>query len=205
MLATPHRLRSSALLASLLFATLNTAFAAEPADDAKALKQQLTDLTNQQTTNNAALQGQLKTIGDKLESLRTSLDLSVQANTAEITALKKQMEKLQSDVLTIQRQIESMPSHESRKVTANSPSAVSPVPVPTVTPKGRIQITNQYSAPIDYVINGMSYPVPSGQSLTLEYPAGATFTYSVLQIPEPARTRALRENETLMVTVTPRS
>src|SRR5438445_105646 len=85
----------------------------DEADGAKAMKQQLTDLTNQQAANNTAIQGQLKVIGEKLESLRTTLDLSVQANTAEITALKKQMDKLQSDFLTLQRQVEAMP-HESR-------------------------------------------------------------------------------------------
>jgi polyhydroxyalkanoate synthesis regulator phasin len=198
MLATPHRLRSSALTASFLLAVFGTAFAAEPADDVKALKQQITDLTNQQAANNTAVQGQLKTIGETLDNLRKSMDLLVQKNNGDVTALKGQIEKLQSDVLTLQRQIEAMP-HESRKVTANSVTPVTPV-----APKGRIQITNQYPSQVDYVINGMSYPVPSGQSLTLEYPAGTTFTYSVMQIPEPARTRALRENETLIVTVTPR-
>ena len=135
---------------------------------------------------------------------KEGLDLltQVQKNNGDATAIKSQLEKMQSDLLTLQRQIEAMP-HESRKVTANSVTPVAPV-TPPVTPKGRIQITNQYPSQIDYVINGMSYPVPPGQNLTLEYPAGTAFTYSVLQIPEPARTRALRENETLVVTVTPR-
>jgi TolA-binding protein len=196
------RLRSSAFAATLLLTALGTA--AEPADDAKALKQQLTDMANQQAANQTALLGQLKTISDKLDGLRTSIDLlaQVQKTNGDATAIKSQLEKMQSDLLTLQRQIEAMP-HESRKVTANSVTPAAP-PVTPVAPKGRIQITNQYSTPIDYVINGVSYPVPSGQSLTLEYPAGTTFTYSVMQIPEPARVRALRENETLVVTVTPR-
>src|SRR5947207_1305903 len=127
MLANPQRFRPSAVFTALLLAVAGTALAAEPADDAKALKQQLTDVATQQATNQAALVGQLKAISDKLDGLRTSVDLlaQVQKGNGDVTAIKSQLDKMQSDLVTLQRQIEAMP-HESRKVTANSVTPVAP-------------------------------------------------------------------------------
>jgi predicted nucleic acid-binding Zn-ribbon protein len=189
-----------------------------PTEEATALKPDL-------KPEMGMVQDQYSALAKKMDDI-IKLNLQVQANTRDLTELKRSGQAMQADLSAVQsdithmqqdigrlrNQMDSLRSGDlGRDDLQRRYSGSLPLPTPpdsTATPgtlrpqMGTIRLVNSFLFPVNVVVDGKSYPLATNDAINLDHPPG-TFTYEVVGI-QGNTLRNLNAGETLTIRVVPR-
>jgi hypothetical protein len=132
------------------------------------------------TTSAGTLLAQTPSGGSDLAEIRQRLDAmekgiqgSFQAARGEIDSLKERLAQLEKELENLRRQQPAVPR------ISNFP--------PTGAATGRIYLINQYSQPVQLVLNGTTYRLAPRDRYVLDGQPAGPFTYEVLGIQPPIK------------------
>jgi hypothetical protein len=182
----------------------NKSPAAVTAEDVKEIKDRL-DAITKSLGGVEQLRKDFDTLRRDIDNMGFTLRLAQEKNKSDIELLRDQLfarlGRMEDQVKAQMSRADGMAEELAalRKKLADGGSRVAArIPLDT----GTVRLRNTFVQPVSIVVNGRSYRVEVGETLTLDPQPAGTFTYEVLGIQAP-QTRPLAAGERVTINVYP--